>query len=494
MDLTSAKAKFAVRRIDLPAAAGVPGAKWEVFQIQYLNNTERFGIDVKARQIAWSFTAAMDAVVDGILTPNTPHMFVSINLDEAQEKIRYSKAIIEAIDPQWRPKIVRDSQTMLEFENGSRLISHPCRPIRGKAKTRVYLDEMAHYQEGLDRDIYLAALPSTIRGGGYMRIGSSPFGAKGMFWEIATEGLKKWPGYVRGIIPWWHIKSLCKDVPKAKIEAPSMLTEERVRAFGNDALIEIFENMFLEDFQQEYECIWVDETTAYISWNLIKKNQRADHVWWHATNVEEAYSMLDAVDQAVKKREIEYVMVGGIDIGRKRDLTEMMILGRTGDDKLPLRFSISLNKVKYDEQEKLFVEVINRLPFTKVLVDPNGIGAQLAENLSDKTRKAEEFPFTNPSKELLAVESRLQFERGNVPLPMDRDIAYQIHSIKKSVTASKNNVYDAERNAKHHADKFWGHALAVYAAMQPDEAIWQAIEDSDLGRIEGYVESKPWRR
>ncbi|HUS72937.1 MAG TPA: hypothetical protein VMY06_07695, partial [Sedimentisphaerales bacterium] len=72
--------------------------------------------------------------------------------------------------------------------------------------------------------------------------------------------------------------------------------------------------------------------------------------------------------------------------------------------------------------------------------------------------------------------------------------AYQIHSIKKSVTASKNNVYDAERNAKHHADKFWGHALAVYAAMQPDEAIWQAIEDSDLGRIEGYVESKPWRR
>ena len=71
--------------------------------------------------------------------------------------------------------------------------------------------------------------------------------------------------------------------------------------------------------------------------------------------------------------------------------------------------------------------------------------------------------FTNPTKELWAVEARIQAERGAVPIPLDRDIAYQIHSIKKIITAAKHNVFDTERNEKHHADKFWAWALAIWA-------------------------------
>ena len=488
----SPKAQFAQQFIDLPDAAGVPGARWEAFQIKYLNNTSRFGIDVKARQIAWSFTAALDAVIDGVLSPNTPHIFVSINLDEAKEKIRYAKAIINAINPKMRPALIRESQTALEFENGSRLISHPCRPVRGKAQARVYLDEMAHYAESLDRAIYLAALPSTTKGGGYMRIGSSPFGARGLFWEIVDQGLKKWPGFKRMRIPWWEIHSLCEDVPNAKLEAPGYLTEVRVEEFGTPVLKEIFQNMFLEDFCHEYECMWVDETVAWISWEMIQKNQNPQHVWWHAKTLDQAYTMLDYVALAVRERLIEFVMTAGIDIGRKRDLTELMVFGKSATGLLPLRFSVSLDKVEYDDQEKFFKKVVDTLPLTKVLIDNNGIGAQLAENLHKYNRKCEEFPFTNPSKELLAVEARLQFQRGAVPIPLDRDIAYQIHSIKKTSTASKNNVYDTERNAKHHADKFWGAALGIFAA-KTGLATWDDITEAQLGEIEGYVESKPWR-
>jgi phage FluMu gp28-like protein len=73
--------------------------------------------------------------------------------------------------------------------------------------------------------------------------------------------------------------------------------------------------------------------------------------------------------------------------------------------------------------------------------------------------------FTNQTKELWAVEARLQAERGATPLPVDREISYQIHSIKKKITAAKNNVFDAERNEKHHADKFWAWALAIWAGQ-----------------------------
>ena len=462
MDVQTAKAEFAVEFIDLPKAAQVDGANWEPFQIQYLNNQSRFAIDVKARQIAWSFTAALDAVVDSIINPGWPHIFVSINQEEAQEKIRYTKNVLEAIDAPARPTIVRSSTTGVELTNRSRFISHPSRPPRGKAGTRIYLDELAHYQDGMDRTIYTAALPATVKGDGYIRIGSSPLGAKGLFWEIFTESINKFPGFVRGLIPWWHVHALCKDVKSAKELAPSMLTEERVRAFGMRPLVEIFENMFLEDFQQEYECAWVDELTAWITWQVIKRNQDPELLWWHAKSVDEAMSMVYDVRQAILDSKIEGVMCGGIDVGRDRNLTEFIALGLGTTAQMPVRFMVSLDRVEFDDQQACLTKMLEVLPFTSVLVDRNSIGRQLSEGL-EKTGRAEGVDFTNESKELWAVESRLQAERGNTPLPVDRDLAYQIHSIKKTVTAAKNNRFDTEKNEKHHADKYWAWALALWA-------------------------------
>lgn len=465
----SAKAQFAVEFLDLPTAAGIPDAHWELFQLLYLNNTERFGIDVKARQIAWSFTAALDAVVDGILNPDTPHIFVSINREEAQEKIRYAKATIEALDPPVRPGLKRASRSAIELDNGSRLISHPCRPPRGKPRARIYLDEMAHYPHGLDREVYRAALPATTKGDGYIRIGSSPLGARGLFWEIVTQQMRAYPGYDqhRRILPWWTVGALCTNVKLAANVAPSMPTEERVYAFGTPALIDIFENMFLEDFQQEYECAWVDELTAWISWELIKRNQTpAVEKFWHARNVDEALDLIRDVQLAIKRKEIETAFAGGMDIGRKRDLSELALVGLSTAGRLPLRFSVSLDRVPYDDQERCVREIIKRLPVTKILIDQNGIGAQLAENLM-RTGKAEGVDFTNANKELWAVEARVQAERGNTPLPLDRDIAYQIHSIKRTTTSGKLSRFDTERNEKHHADKFWAWALAITAGGQP---------------------------
>lgn len=471
MALQTLKALFAVvgdehgAFIDIEAAAGVTGICYEPHQIEFLNNPGRFGIDIKARQIAWSFTAALDAVVDGILNPKTPHVFVSINLDEAKEKIRYAKAVIEAMRPDVRPELVRESTTEIEFANGSRLISHPCRPPRGKARTRIYLDEMAHYREGLDREIYKAALPATIRSDGYIRIGSSPMGASGLFWEIVTETLKTYPGYAgqRRYIYWWLVKSLCCDVKLARLVAPQMITEERVYTFGTPALIEIFENMLLEDFQQEYECAWLDESTAWITWDLIKKNQALhDGVYWRARSTAEALAMIPALQRACDQGKIEEALVGGIDVGRKHDLTELVVLGKSTAGRLPVRLMVSLDRVEYDAQEDCFREIIERLPFIQVLVDQSGIGAQLGENLT-RTGKAQGVDFSGPSKELWAVETKIQAERGNVPLPPERDLAYQIHSIKKTVTAAKNIRFDTERNEKHHADMYWAWALAIWA-------------------------------
>ena len=100
-----------------------------------------------------------------------------------------------------------------------------------------------------------------------------------------------------------------------------------------------------------------------------------------------------------------------------------------------------------------------------MLIDQNGIGNQLAEGLSNRyPGKAEGVLFTNASKGLWATDTKMLVQQRKTPIPVDRDLAYQVHSIKKLVTASKNLVFDTDTNEKHHADKFWAWALALAAA------------------------------
>jgi phage FluMu gp28-like protein len=295
-------------------------------------------------------------------------------------------------------------------------------------------------------------------------------GARGLFWEIMTQSMKKWPGFKRVVTPWWAVTYFCTDVKQALIDAPMMVTEMRVRAFGTPVLNQIFDNMFLEDFQQEYECMWVDETTSWLSWDIIKRNQDPNLTWVHATNVDEALAAVDTIRGLIRSGRVEPVFVGGVDIGRHRHLTELMVLGKTTDNRLPLRMSVSLDRVEFADQEECLYKIITSLPFIKVLIDQSGLGMQLSENLTHRTSMiAEGVTFTNPLKELWAVGARIAVESARVPIPMDREIAYQFHSIKKKALVNMN-VFDTARNEKHHADKFWAWALAVFAGGLEPEA------------------------
>lgn len=464
MNLTPALT-FLVEYLNLPEAVGDPDANWETFQLAHLNNPSLLAIESKSRQVGWSWLAAAESVATAILFKRTPHIFVSINQEEAGEKIRYAKGVIEALDREVRPRLIIDNRFELELFNGSRLISHPCRPPRGKARARVYLDEFAHYPN--DRQVYQAALPILSKGG-VLRIGSSPLGARGMFWEIFSESLRRYPGYVRAAIPWWSTTSMCKDMDTAIIEAPGMLTEERVYRFGTDRLIQLYENMLLEDFQQEYELEWLDEAISWIDWDLIKRNQvlAAEEKLWYrkVKGVDQGLMAISDVAEQVKRGYIEQTFVGGMDIGRTRNTTEIILLGDSRNtNSLPYRLHITLDRVEFDDQKSVVSKLLTTLPVTAFLIDKNGMGMDLAEKISATYPQAQGYDFTNPSKELLAVETKLRAQRAEVPIPLERDLSYQIHSIRRKVTAAKNSVYDTEGNEKHHADMFWAWALAIWA-------------------------------
>jgi len=477
---------FLVEHLSLPDAVGDPDAKWENFQLSHLNNPSLLAILSKSRQVGFSWLSAADSVANSINNPGTPHIFVSINQDEAGEKIRYAKAVIEALDADVRPKLKTDNRFELEFSNGSRLISHPCRPVRGKAKAVIYLDEFAHYPN--DREIYQSALPA-ISKGGKMRIGSSPLGARGVFWEISTEAFRKYPGYVRGMVPWWLTSSMCKDVKMATLVAPALPTEDRVYAFGTPRLIQIFENMILEDFQQEYECAWLDEAVSWIDWDLIKRNQAlaADEKLWYrkVRGVDAAMQAVNEVARQCIEARIEPTLVGGMDIGRKHDTTEIILLGKNSQlSSLPYRLHISLDRVEFAQQKAVVRKVLDVLPVTNFLIDDSGLGMQLAEDISGQYPQAQGITFTNDRKALWAVEAKLRCQRAEAQIPLERDLAYQIHSIRRKVTGAASSTFDTEANEKHHADMFWAWALALWAGKS-DGAAKVRVTPNPLARRRG---------
>jgi len=459
MEARTKRARFLVTCLDLPEATGVPGARWEPFQLDLLNCDDTFRIDVKARQIAWSWTVAVEAMANAIIHKQDT-AFVSINQDEAKEKIRYAKRAWGCLTLPANvkvPQIVGDRSQEVEFDNGARITSMPSTPPRGRARANVVLDEFAHVKR--DREIYTAVLPITTRGG-RVRIGSSPMGASGVFWEIARQELRQYD-YTRVSTPWWAVRSFTVGDPKG---AANLTTEERVSRYGSDKLRMIFENMPVDDFQQEYECVYVDEAVAYFPWDLIRSNQDENLVCRRLKGLDGLEALCRQMKADCASGNIEPVLVGGVDIGRKKHLTEIILVGST-DGRNKVRLMISLDRMEFDQQEHVLRTLLNRLPISSMLIDSNGLGMQLAESLQRNTA-AQGVTFTNASKELWATELKIQFERGRMSIPTDRGLAYQIHSVKKLVTAAKNNVYDTARNEKHHADKFWALALANYASTE----------------------------
>ena len=465
MRLRTERALFLVECLDLDAATQVENAKWEAFQIRHLNDDSVFRIEDKSRQIAWSWTVAAEAVAKAVLA-NESTAFVSINLEEAKEKIRYARRIYDSLQVAGLPVLVADNVLQLEFEDDVRILSLPSRPPRGKARMNVVLDEFAHVLH--DREIYTAALP-IITKGGIIRIGSSPMGARGVHWEISRQELKSYPGYTRASTPWWMVASFCKDGVKPQPGvAEDLDTAQRVERYGNERIQGIFESMLLDDFQQEYECTYVDETISFFTWETIRKNQDESLLHYVIRDPAEVGSIAREMKARIAAGSVEAVLAGGMDVGRKRNLTEIALVGAIRQT-TPVRLMVSLDRVEFDPQVAMIRTLLSVLPVASFLIDQNGIGMHLAETLSQDTC-AQGVDFTNPSKALWATRLKIQMERGQVPIPPDRELAYQIHSIKKTITAAKNNVFDTEANEKHHGDKFWALALGVTAAYDLQDA------------------------
>lgn len=416
----------------------------------------RFRWVSKARQIGFSWVIAMEALARCHLRQGQTSIFVSYNLEDAKEKVALARAVYEDLPLGFQKRLAVDSKTELVFEStnrrraeASRIISNPSRAPRGKHGD-VYLDELGHYT--LDREVYRGSTALTLRSGGQLTGCSTPLGRRGIFWEIAKQEIKPYRHHKRFEIPWWMCSFFCTDVRRAVREAPFMSTPERVEAFGTEGIQEQFDSLPIDDFQQEFECVFVDESYSYYPYDLILPCTHDDMV---------------VADDPTDVPKPKGRLVGGIDVGRTHDVTEISVFEERGGEYIE-RLSKSLVKVPFARQEEEIRRILNVLPMSRLDIDRTGLGRMLAENLAADFPQVKEMNFTNESKERWATHFKVLLQQQRIAMLRRRETVSQIHSIRRSVTASGRVSYDAERTQAGHADRFWSMALACRQEGEDD--------------------------
>jgi phage FluMu gp28-like protein len=453
------------------------------WQELYVADASHFSILLKGRQEGFSYASALKGLIKA-LDPdryNYTRQFVSYNMDDAVEKIRFATMLYDSIPKRIQKRLLTRNKTMLEFQDNSgnttsRLISIACRPPRGRSGD-VVLDEFAIYKKNASKMIYTAALPVLSRGG-CMEIGSTPLGMLGMFYQSWSDR-EHFKDFTRFIVPWWSSSALCVDVEGAYAAGVKYMdTQERVERFGKESLKRAFADLFLEDFQQEYECTFVDSAESYISLDLIYMNtpgRRDTDVYRMGATADgeeidlevHVFHDTDALCLGYNPEKHGKVFVG-YDVARRRDAAVIFAVGLLPDGKrMSLAEIVMVNK-EYEYQIEQFRKIMYSLNPVRACVDQTGQGEMIVETLQNEfgSARVEGVLFNVQSKEELAIGVRQGLERKEFLLQNDARFHRQIHSIKRLPTSGGTAFrYDSERDEQGHADSFWAWALANHAVI-----------------------------
>lgn len=337
------------------------------------------------------------------------------------------------------------SAYVLHFATGRRIHSMSSNPDAqaGKRGARV-LDEFALHPD--PRKLWTIAYPG-ITWGGTMEVISTHRGSQNFF-----------NGLIREIKEHRNPKNISYHrVTLQDALDEGFLFKLQQSLPANDERQEMDEQQYFdfiksgcadeESFEQEYMCNPADDDAAFLEYDLIARCEYPENENWRLR-----------IDQPVVGQ-----LYGGLDIGRKKDLTVLWILEKLGDV-LYTRQVIALKNMSKPDQEKI---IWPWLPLTtRDCFDYTGLGIGWGDDAQNKfgKYKIECVTFTPKVKEALAYPVRAAMEDRKLRIPYDPKIRADLRSVTKETTVAGNIRFTAERTKDGHADYFWALALAIHAA------------------------------
>lgn len=430
------------------------------YQREWLLNRSRIKIWEKSRRIGATYAQAYEDVEDCITHTVPAVWFSSADESAAKEYINYCSMwakIFQVVAEDVKEEVLGSEKDIkvffIQFANGTRINALSSNPKAFRSKGgKVVLDEFAFHRDA--KALWAAARPA-VTWGYPIRILSTHNGKNCLYFKFLENAGKS---------GWWRqtttIQTAVAQGLADKITGKTLTDQEKEewleqeRKNCND----------IHTWNQEYCCIAVDETTAFLSYDMIAacENKTCNHAL-HATASD--------VRNWTQKNDNLFL---GMDIGRKKDLSVIWLGKEEAGFIITLGVWI-LERTPFHLQRSLLFSLLDIPNVRRACIDETGMGIQLAEeaNLAYGNR-VEPVWFTGRSKEEIAFQLYRKFEDKHIAIPEHDDIRDDLHSIRKITTASGNIRFDQSQedssNVSGHADRFWALALMVHAATTSPEA------------------------
>ncbi len=470
-----------------PAAEAASAGFFLPYQLRWINDESPLKIGDKSRRTGWTWCEAYDAVSRRFRETNSrkaDYWFSSADESAALEFIEYCRFWAEKIFDQIADVVtekVADPDTgqpyttfRIRCPNGAKITAMSSNPRRFRSKGGdVCLDEFDFHDD--PEGMWDAASPVT-QWGGSLRVFSTPAG-EGTFYDRLIKDCKKilagfgiteyrgrvgFPGYGEvqakaiemGITPVfsYHRVTIEDAIAEGIVEKINAVTGANMtrKAFLASCKSK---SRSTDAFLQEYMC---QPSTDYSAWLTFKLIEACED---------------DACPQANEPLTgyAGGVCDVGVDVGRKRDLTVITVLESVGDVGWQ-RLRLEIQNKSLPEQEQILAVVLRAIKWRRCCIDKTGIGLGLYEYTAKAfgAHRVEGIDFTNPSKQVLAVDIKQAFEDRAVRVTRnDQVLRDDLHSVRKGVTATGQVRFEGERTETGHADRFWSLALAVHAGNEP---------------------------
>ena len=397
------------------------------YQKKWVGDKSRFRIVNKSRQIGFSYAVGIDVII-GALVREKHQLVISSSLENAAIIGDYVRDHLIAM----QIPVEADTADKITFFNGKkiRFLATNWRTARG-FNGDIWFDEYAFTLQ--DSKIWTALVPSVTAVGGRISVISTPKSRIDKFWGL-----------------WEKENSFSKH---------QVSIHDAVQQ-GFPVKIEELRELFSpEEFAQAYECVPLDTTDSYISYDLIEPciDLNIVEIAGRKGEFREKGDLAQGWDREGKK----IPMYWGVDIGRTRDETAIIGVGRNEAGSVVVRAIDELKRKSFGEQREHLSELC-RLPMSTMMgIDRGGIGMNLYEDVQMQfPAMTRGYNFAPAVKERLAKGLKRAFEERRIRMPNHPGLIQQILSIKRS--ANRTNVFSYDTEDKtHHADKFWALAIAV---------------------------------
>lgn len=424
------------------------------YQRRWISAPDRFKIGMFARQTGKTFGTTFEIAQDSQLADldGKRARWVILSRGERQAKEAMEEgvkrhcqalgAIVRSSEIDYRTSEATYRALEVEFPNGSRITALPANPDTARGfSANVFLDEFAFHQDS--RKIWAALFP-VISAGHKLRVVSTPNGKGNKFYDLMTAGSAgsvetrhalSLPGHTDVTDVWY--RQTC-DIYEAVADGlPRDIAQLKAGIADDDA------------WSQEYELKWLDEASAWLSFELINscEDERA----------------------GIKENYTGGPCFVGVDIASRNDLFVIWVDELVGDV-LWCREIIARKRISFAEQDELLAEVFRTYNVLRCCIDQTGMGEKPVEDAKRRhgSSRVEGVLFTGPNKLTLATLGKQSFEDRKSRIALgDAILRADLHKLQKIVGPTGTPRFVAESDSTGHADRTWAKFLAVNAATSP---------------------------